>query len=1068
MPNRVYALLVGINDYPPEVPSLAGCVNDVDRFHAYLKAHSEPASLAVEVLTNGAATRAAVIAGFRSHLGQAKAGDVALFQYCGHGARWASNAAFRPFFPDGMDEGLVCADSRRPGGYDLSDKELAVLVSELARTGAHVAVLLDSCHSGSGTRGADAFRGLRPRLAHDVTTERPLDTYLDGHYARLRDVHSSLSIPAARHILLAACERGQLAQESGDTGVFTSTLIEVLEKSGGALSYADLFVRCRAAVRSRAFDQDPQFEAYEGFDAYAGFMGRSTTRETRGRYLVSCNEGVWTAECGAVTGVPADPNTTVALTLYRSDAATPVGTAKAVNVGSQRSEIALDFESRESERYVAEVTSLPAAPMTVAFVGDDAARVDVQAALANRAMPLSLVGPSDAARYVLTARDGRLTLAPAGHGPDIAFAGPPSGGYAEAAVLLAPALTHVAQWERSRALQNPRTAMDTVKVEFVYGDRDEGADGHEYPDAEAILDYDGQKIAGRFRVRNRTGQTVHVLLAYFSERYGVHVLRNEPLPHGDGWMTVWGDGPSDNFYLEEGVTESEERFKLIVATEKVDDFLLAQDGLALGDEYVGTRALESVQPQRRKVHTNEWFAKDFRIRIIRRLDKVGVADTSVANGRIIISGHPAVTADISLSSASTAGRGVGSAGGFSTAFERQGMTLLNFSGSRGGDSSVLELTGISNASALKDHPLEITLTDRLGDDEDILPVVYDGQHVLLGGTARKQVDGTTRVSVDSIPEVADQRRSLLGSLKLYFFKVVLKHERVNQLRWVEFKADGTIEPQKSDVAAKVAAARRVLLLVHGIAGDTAGMADCVKACGLDQQFDLVLAYDYENLHTPIAETARELKAQLDAAGVGDGHHLTLLAHSTGGLVARWFVEREGGHGIVDHLVMCGTPNHGSPIGRIDEARKIVGLLTTLAANYLPVLLPHVGFVWLAINGSKKLTPTLEQIHPASEFLRTLNESADPGVPYTILAGDVATYREAGDDVVARLVAKAGRGLAFNLLFAERAHDIVAGVESVFGVGGGRLVAPVRVNVACHHMNYFASSPGQQALKSVAW
>ncbi len=36
MATRVYALLVGINDYPPEVGKLAGCLNDVDHFNAYL------------------------------------------------------------------------------------------------------------------------------------------------------------------------------------------------------------------------------------------------------------------------------------------------------------------------------------------------------------------------------------------------------------------------------------------------------------------------------------------------------------------------------------------------------------------------------------------------------------------------------------------------------------------------------------------------------------------------------------------------------------------------------------------------------------------------------------------------------------------------------------------------------------------------------------------------------------------------------------------------------------------------------------------------------------------------
>ena len=37
-----------------------------------------------------------------------------------------------------------------------------------------------------------------------------------------------------------------------------------------------------------------------------------------------------------------------------------------------------------------------------------------------------------------------------------------------------------------------------------------------------------------------------------------------------------------------------------------------------------------------------------------------------------------------------------------------------------------------------------------------------------------------------------------------------------------------------------------------------------------------------------------------------------IAFHIGGLVARWFIEREGGNRVVQHLVMLGTPNAGSP------------------------------------------------------------------------------------------------------------------------------------------------------------
>ena len=46
------------------------------------------------------------------------------------------------------------------------------------------------------------------------------------------------------------------------------------------------------------------------------------TRTTRSRYLAYCDQGAWTVECGAINGVPDQPETVVALALYpeaRSD-----------------------------------------------------------------------------------------------------------------------------------------------------------------------------------------------------------------------------------------------------------------------------------------------------------------------------------------------------------------------------------------------------------------------------------------------------------------------------------------------------------------------------------------------------------------------------------------------------------------------------------------------------------------------------------------------------------------------------------------------------------------------------
>ena len=265
----------------------------------------------------------------------------------------------------------------------------------------------------------------------------------------------------------------------------------------------------------------------------------------------------------------------------------------------------------------------------------------------------------------------------------------------------------------------------------------------------------------------------------------------------------------------------------------------------------------------------------------------------------------------------------------------------------------------------------------------------------------------------------------------------------------------------------MAAASSILLVAHGIIGDTMPILGGVAACGLNGRFDLVLSYDYENLSTPIEATAARLGEALATAGLhaDDGKRLTFLVHSMGGLVSRWFIEQGGGKALVDHLVLCGTPSRGSPFGRIDGARRILNMLATIGLNYAPAFAAPT--LWL-LSRTKKLTPTLEQMSPDSAFIAALNASADPGVRYTILAGDVDRYKEPADGYFEALLAKTGRGALFDLLFANQANDIAVGVESILGVADRGASVPDRRNVPCHHLNYFACPAGLQALRDVQW
>ena len=129
------------------------------------------------MLTNAEATRDAIIKGFREHLGKAGKDDIALFYYAGHGAQEQAPPEFWHLEPDKLNETIVCYDSRKDGGWDLADKELAKLIDEVTSRDPHTILILDCCHSGSGTRNLGEQK-TKVRLAQIDRRNRPLSSFI--------------------------------------------------------------------------------------------------------------------------------------------------------------------------------------------------------------------------------------------------------------------------------------------------------------------------------------------------------------------------------------------------------------------------------------------------------------------------------------------------------------------------------------------------------------------------------------------------------------------------------------------------------------------------------------------------------------------------------------------------------------------------------------------------------------------------------------------------------------------------------------------------------------------------
>ncbi len=139
--------------------------------------------------------------------------------------------------------------------------------------------------------------------------------------------------------------------------------------------------------------------------------------------------------------------------------------------------------------------------------------------------------------------------------------------------------------------------------------------------------------------------------------------------------------------------------------------------------------------------------------------------------------------------------------------------------------------------------------------------------------------------------------------------------------------------------------QRTVVMVHGLAANRSGffpLQAYLRACGHRR----IYAINYRSAGS-LEALALRLKREIDARIRGG--RIDLVAHSMGGLVARFYLQQLGGARRVDRLVTLGTPHRG-----------------THAANFVPSAL-------------------VRQLLPEGPFIRHLNELPPPeGVTVTSL------------------------------------------------------------------------------------
>jgi len=239
-----YAVIASINDYPGDANDLRGCNADGDAFQQILVSQFGFPPENIIRLKDSQVTAAAIHSAFTDHLvAKAQPGDAAVFFYSGHGTQVPD---FDGDERDNADEAICVHDMNAtdPSTW-ITDDVLRHHLSQMKTN--RVTVLLDCCHSGTGTRGleSDAADGVR---------------YLDLGFGRSQEIYRNLSISTAmkapsnnpQHILLAACASHELAREDGPRGGYFRLAFEkALSENGVQTSLEKLYEPIRADIAAR-------------------------------------------------------------------------------------------------------------------------------------------------------------------------------------------------------------------------------------------------------------------------------------------------------------------------------------------------------------------------------------------------------------------------------------------------------------------------------------------------------------------------------------------------------------------------------------------------------------------------------------------------------------------------------------------------------------------------------------------------------------------------------------------------------------------------------------------------
>lgn len=180
-------------------------------------------------------------------------------------------------------------------------------------------------------------------------------------------------------------------------------------------------------------------------------------------------------------------------------------------------------------------------------------------------------------------------------------------------------LKKVLTWHRFRRLENLTQAQHFAAANVDFHLIDQQHNKIKLPTDDSALPYNCTAVGELAyfpvcRVQNNTESKLFFHLFYLSRSYSIELLATQEVAPSNDWATLWGKYDGPGLFLPAGLDETNEIFKVIISTEEIQTWLIAQAGFEVGGATRGSSREIGYRPS---CANAQWVAKGFELRLLR-------------------------------------------------------------------------------------------------------------------------------------------------------------------------------------------------------------------------------------------------------------------------------------------------------------------------------------------------------------------------------------------------------------------------------------------------------------------